>query len=182
MNTINDPTSARRWRSVPELIDHIVAAHHGYLRLTLPVLDRLVDQIARTKLIPAGWMDRLAREFTALADLLETHLAKQECVLFPRIRQLREPVGETAWACHVGDSLDELMARMTRENHDALARLGQLETCLADRAWAGTGPLADQLIEDMRELHDNFAEHVHLESAVLFPQVRELLQGQGLAV
>ena len=52
----------------------------------------------------------------------------------------------------------------------------------SDRAWAGTGPLADQLIEDMRELHDNFAEHVHLESAVLFPQVRELLQAQGLAV
>ena len=164
MNTINDPTSARRWRSVPELIDHIVAAHHGYLRLTLPVLDRL------------------AREFTALADLLETHLAKQECVLFPRIRQLREPVGETAWACHMGDSLDELLARMTRENHDALARLGQLETCLADRAWAGTGPVADQLIESVQELHDNFAEHVHLESAVLFPQARELLQGQGLAV
>ena len=58
----------------------------------------------------------------------------------------------------------------------------QIEACLNDRRWAGKGPLVDQFVEDIRELHENFAQHAHLETEVLFPHVRELLQPHGLAV
>jgi iron-sulfur cluster repair protein YtfE (RIC family) len=182
MNTIREPTSGRSWATARELIDHIGATHHGYLRLTLPVLDRLSEQIACEKLVPITLTDRFERKFTALADLLETHIAKQECWLFPKIRELREPVGETAWACRMGDSLEELMDRLTRDNQDALALLQQIETCLTDARWTGKGPLVDQLVEDIRELHENFVQHARLESDVLFRHVRELLQAQTLAV
>jgi iron-sulfur cluster repair protein YtfE (RIC family) len=164
------------------LIEHIAATHHGYLRLTLPILDRLAERIAREKLLPITLMDRFEREFTALADLLETHIAKQECWFFPKLRELREPVGETAWACRVGDTLEELLDRLTRDNQDALALLEQIEACLADARWTGKGPLVDQLVEDMRELHQNFVQHARLESELLFPEVHAQLQAQALAV
>jgi iron-sulfur cluster repair protein YtfE (RIC family) len=182
MNTIRDPASGRSWATTRELIDHIGATHHGYLRLTLPVLDRLTERIAREKLVPLTLMDRFEREFTALADLLETHIAKQECWFFPKLRELREPVGETAWACRVGDSLEEQMDRLTRDNQEALGMLQQIEACLNDARWTGKGPLVDQLVEDIRELHENSVQHARLESDVLFPHVRELLHAQALAV
>jgi iron-sulfur cluster repair protein YtfE (RIC family) len=164
------------------LIEHIAATHHGYLRLTLPVLDRLTERIAREKLLPITLMDRFEREFTALSDLLETHIAKQECWFFPKLRELREPVGETAWACRVGDSLEEQMDRLTRDNQEALAMLEHIEACLTDARWIGKGPLVDQLVEDIGALHENFMQHARLESDVLFPHVRELLHAQVLAV
>jgi regulator of cell morphogenesis and NO signaling len=182
MNTIRDPTTGRSWSSARELIEHIVATHHGYLRLTLPLVDRLTERIVRTKVVPIALMDRFERKFTALADLLDTHIAKQECWLFPKIRELREPVGETAWACRCGDSLAESIDRLANDNAEAVALLGEIKTCLSDARWTGKGPLVDQLIEDMGELHDNFVLHAHLESDLLFPQERELLQAQILAV
>lgn len=182
MTTIRDPTSGKSWATPRELIEHIGATCHGYLRLTLPVLDRLTERIARERLVPVPLMDRFEREFTALADLLETHIAKQECWFFPKVRELREPVGETAWACRVGDSLEEQMDRLARDNQDALALLEQIEACLTDIRWVGKGPLVDQLVQDVGELHENFVRHAHLESDVLFPHVRELLRAQTLAV
>jgi iron-sulfur cluster repair protein YtfE (RIC family) len=164
------------------LIEYIVSVHHGYLRLSLPVLDRLIEQIVHENLLPIHLMDRLQREFTALADLLDTHVAKEECWLFPKIRHLREPVGEICWACQMDDGLEELMERLAHDNQEALSLFDQIDLCLGDARWTGKGRLVDQLKDDMRELHENFARHAELELHVLFPHVRELLQGQALAV
>jgi iron-sulfur cluster repair protein YtfE (RIC family) len=60
--------------------------------------------------------------------------------------------------------------------------LKQIEACLTDARWTGKGPTVAQLVEDIRELHENFKQHARLESDVLFPHVCELLQAQALAV
>ena len=182
MNTIRDPTIGRSWATSRELIEFIVSVHHGYLRLTLPVLDRLIEQIARETLVPVHLMDRLQREFTALADLLDTHVAKEECRLFPKIRHLREPVGEVCWACQMDDGLEELMDRLFHDIQEALTMFDHIVACLSDARWTGKGPLTDQLKEDVQELHENFVRHAQLEMNVLFPHVRELLQRHALAV
>ena len=83
MSAIRDPTTGGSWSNPRELMDHIAAVHHGYIRLTLPMLGRLTERIAHEHLVPVGLMDRFERQFTALADLLETHIAMQECRLFP---------------------------------------------------------------------------------------------------
>ena len=182
MNTIRDSTTGRSWATSRELIEFIVSVHHGYLRLTLPVLDRLIEQIARAGLVPIHLMDRLQREFTALADLLDTHVAKEECCLFPKIRHLREPVGEVCWACQMDDGLEELMVRLVRDIQEALTMFDHIVACLSDARWTGKGSLTDQLKEDMQELHENFVRHAQLEMNVLFPHVRELSQQHALAV
>lgn len=182
MSAIRDPATGRSWGGARELVDHIVSVHHGYLRLTLSALDRLTERIALEHVVPLPLMDRLNREFTALADLLETHIAKQECWLFPKIRHLREPVGEICWACQMGDGIEELMTRLEREIHEAIALLDQIDACLSDARWRGKGPLVEQLKSEMRELHENFSKHARLETEVLFPHVHELMQGHALAV
>ena len=182
MNTIRDSTTGRSWATSRELIEYIVSVHHGYLRLSLPVVDRLIEQIVRGQRVPLGLMDRLQRELTALADLLDTHIAKEECWLFPKIRHLREPVGEICWACQLDDGLEELMERLGHDIQQALTLFDQIDACLGDGRWTGKGPLVDQLKDDVRELHENFVRHANLEMSVLFPHVRELLREQALAV
>jgi iron-sulfur cluster repair protein YtfE (RIC family) len=159
-----------------------VSVHHGYLRLTLPLLDRLAERIARGHTVPPVAMDRLERELTGLADLFETHIARQESWLFPRIRHLREPIGEVAWLTFGGDRLEEQLTRMIEDNQEALNRLDRIGMVLGESCWLGKGPLVEQLNGDMDELHENFADHARIEGELLVPHVHEILKGEGLAV
>jgi iron-sulfur cluster repair protein YtfE (RIC family) len=118
---------------------------------------------------------------TALADLLQTHVARQEALLFPKIRHLREPVGETAWVCQTADSVTELMDRSIADDREAMDLLGRVEACLRETAWRDRGCLVEQLAEDLRELHQDLAEHFRIEHELLFPAVRDA-QAEGLAV
>jgi iron-sulfur cluster repair protein YtfE (RIC family) len=127
-------------------------------------------------------MDRLQRRFTALADGLEAHLARQEAVLFPQIRHHREPAGETAWACRMADSVDELIDRSMREDEHALDMLSCAEQCLRDPACVDADPLVGQLASDLRELHESLAEHFRIENELLFPAARELMRNEALAL
>lgn len=182
MNTIQDPDTGRTWSTVRELTDYIVSVYHGYLRLALPVLDRLIERIAREHLLPVSLMDRVGRQFTALADLLETHIAKAECLVFPKIQHLREPVGEICWACQLDDGLEEQMRRLAQDKEEALSLMQQIEICLSDARWRDKGPMVDQFVADIRELRENFANHTRVETEILFPHVRGMLHPHGLAV
>ena len=182
MSAIRDPTTGRSWATVSDLIDHLVSVCHGYLRRTVSVADQAIERIACEHVAPVTLMDRLQRQFTALADLLETHMVKQECWVFPKIRHLRQPVGEICWSRQVDEGLAEQIERLTRDNQEALSMLQQIVACLTDRRWSVAGPLGDKLVENIRELQENFAKHAQLETEVLFPHVRELLQPRELIV
>ena len=184
-NSMNGRTATchpRPWATPRELTNHIVAVHHECRRLSLRHLDGLIARIVRERIVSPGLMDRLAREFTALTEVLETHMAKQECWLFRMIRQLREPVGDVAWAYQVETGLDKLLDQLAHENQEALTLMEQVLICLSDRGWARKGPLVDELVVDTRELGDDLVEHIRLETDVLFPWVREMLPTHCLAL
>jgi iron-sulfur cluster repair protein YtfE (RIC family) len=182
MNTIRDQKTGRAWSAPRELIDHIESVYHGYLRLTLSALDNLTQRIAGEHSVSPSLMDRMERFSVALADNLETHVARQECRLFPKIRHLREPVGETAWANRLDDSLEEMMFREERENLEAMNLLKRFREVLNLPAWSIADRNVEQLKHDLDELHENVSEHFHLEIEVLFPAVREMIRSQALAV
>lgn len=182
MNTIRDPTTGRTWATSRELIQHIEATYHGYLRLTLPILEHLADSIANQHALPATYVERLQRLFTALADGIEMHLARQECRLFPEIRRLRQPVGDTAWVTQPAEDVQDLMERSVRESQDLLDDLQRVEECLRDPEWGGKLREVEQLSVDIRELEENLLEHFNLENRVLFQAVREMIGAQALAV
>jgi iron-sulfur cluster repair protein YtfE (RIC family) len=182
MKAIKDSASGRSWATPQELIEHISATYHAYLRLTLPLLDRLADRIAREKLVPITLLDRFQREFTVLVDLLKTHIVEQECLFFPKIQGLRQPVGETAWVCRITDRLESQIEQLTRDNQEVLDLFTRIEACLADSRWVGRGLLVEQMVLNIRELHENFVQHARLEVDVLCPHLRGLLHSQALAV
>ena len=95
--------AARRPRPAPEpdwapmtpdeLVDHLEATHHAYLRAELPRLTALVDKVDRRPRRPpprAGWRPARLRE--AARRPRAAH-AKEERVLFPMIRELATATG-----------------------------------------------------------------------------------------
>jgi regulator of cell morphogenesis and NO signaling len=153
--------SEENWNDhpLPELIDHILATYHRPLTDELPRLGAM----ARKVLAVHGDKDperlaELVRVYEGLMFELVDHMAKEEQILFPMIRN-----GQGAFA-------DGPVAVMLHEHDDAGAALKRLreltnnyevpaEACNTWRAlWHG-----------LAALEDDMHRHIHLENNILFP-------------
>ncbi|RMG96707.1 MAG: iron-sulfur cluster repair di-iron protein [Deltaproteobacteria bacterium] len=157
-----------RWdlRPVDALVDHIVTRYHETLRADLPALVEAARKVERVHGDKASCPKGLADLLEAFRDETFAHLAKEEQVLFPALRQgLRGP------------RLGMPITVMRHEHDEHGRRLHELrektggyepppEACATWRA----------LYEGLARLDAELMEHIHLENNVLFPRV---LGGEG---
>lgn len=144
--------------SASELIDHILQRYHEVHRQQLPELIRMAHRVEAVHRdhpqVPQGLADHLE---TMERELLE-HMAKEEQILFPLLKQ----GGHTMVVHPIG------MMRHEHVSHGAqIERLDQLTqqhqppagACNTWQAlYAGTARLTEDLIE-----------HIHTENNLLFP-------------
>jgi regulator of cell morphogenesis and NO signaling len=172
--TATAPQGAPAWAAMgpAELVDHIESTHHAYLHAELP---RLVALAEKVEGVHGGRHPELARvaELTEALRLdLEPHLAKEEAVLFPMIRQLA--AGDAASGLHCGGIANPI--RVMLAEHD---RTGELLSEL-DQATGGHRPPGDactsyrMLYEGLAQVAADTHLHVHKENDVLFPAVLAL--------
>ncbi len=152
-------TAAATEMSSDELIDHIQSGYHEAHRRALPeliTLSRKVEAVHREHpKVPAGLSDALRQ----IQSELEQHMAKEEAILFPAMRQ---------WA---KGSVDIQTAEFRHEHDDQGTQLRLLESLTDDftlpegacRSWQALYLGTAQLAEDLME-------HIHLENNVLFPR------------
>ena len=85
------PGLDRDWTAAPLglLIDHIVGTHHVYLKSELPRLNAWLDKVLAAHganhgetLVPLG------KVFAGLRAELESHMMKEEMVLFPMVKAM----------------------------------------------------------------------------------------------
>jgi regulator of cell morphogenesis and NO signaling len=160
----------RDWNGAPmsELLDNIVAEHHDYLREELPRLSRLLNKLATNHADQDPALPEIERIFTALRAELESHLAKEEQILFPMIREIE--TGNVRGASHCGSVRNPIFV-MERE-HDgaknALAQLRKLTNGYIAPDWACTTHCA--VIESLGTLEKDMFRHIFKEEIVLFPR------------
>jgi regulator of cell morphogenesis and NO signaling len=160
-----------------ELIRFIVDRYHADLRVELPRLAQMatkVDDVHGAK--HPGAFPELVQVFAGLRSELETHMMKEERVLFPYVERLEALAddGGTLAASPFG-SIQAPIGMMEHEHDDAaraLARLRQLTN--------GYTPPADAcntfrgLYHGLAELEKALHEHIHLENNVVFPRATRL--------
>lgn len=162
-----DGEPAPEWATmgVTELVDHIERTHHEYLHGELPRLRSLAQKVAG---VHGGThpelMDLLA-DIEELRDDLEPHLAKEEAVLFPILRQLDE-----AGAPEQAPSrpIDVMIAE-----HEVTGALLERIRARTDGFTVPADACAsyEQLYRGLADLEADTHLHVHKENNVLFPAV-----------
>jgi regulator of cell morphogenesis and NO signaling len=153
------------------LVDHIEQTHHHYLKEALPALVEKAERVAHKH----GWRDPrlalVAETMRALAEEMVHHMAKEEQILFPLVRE-RE---QTGTVCGHGGSVANPIRQMERE-HDgagaAVARLRELTDGFTPDADACNTHRA--MLAGFARLETDLHEHVHKENDVLFPRVLAL--------
>ncbi|MBX3286765.1 MAG: iron-sulfur cluster repair di-iron protein [Actinobacteria bacterium] len=152
-----------------QLVDHLEATHHRYLHDELPRLTALVDKVVGVHGDRHPELVRVRDSFGLLRGDLEPHLAKEERILFPMIRQLDAAVDAPAFHC---GNLANPIRVMLAEHDRAGELLQRLRTLTDDHL-----PPADAcgsyraLYEGLERLERDTHLHVHKENNVLFPAV-----------
>lgn len=146
------------------LCDHIEQTHHAFLKVELPRTAMLLAKVADVHSERHPELHEVDEVFNGLKTELESHLHKEEQVLFPAIRRLEA-------AGHGLPSLQAPVHQMEAEHDSAGAALERLRklthnyTVPAD-ACGSFVAVYEALTEIERDLH----QHIHKENNILFPR------------
>lgn len=151
-----------------ELADHIVATHHDYLRNELPRLDFMTRKVAAVHGDGEARLLDIREVFVLFMDELTDHMAKEEQILFPMIREIDKAT--TAPEFHCGSLANPI--RVMESEHDsagdALEKFRSLTDDFTPPEWACNTFRA--MYNGLAELEQNMHQHVHKENNVLFPK------------
>lgn len=163
----------RNWSeaSLTELVEHIVGHYHGKLREDLPRLEQMAEKVLSVHGEEHSELAELATTFRALKAELESHMAKEEQILFPATRRLEELGGQAGpmppLSAPIGVMEDE-HASAAR----ALERMAELTGGFDPPQGACT--TFRGLYHGLQELTDDLHHHIHLENNILFPRAERL--------
>lgn len=155
-----------------ELADHIEATHHAELREELPRLEFMTRKVAAVHSENDPRLNEIRDIFAACKEELESHMLKEDQVLFPAIRRLE--AGGASSDLPAGTLAN--MVRMMEHEHDsagdALELLHELTNGYTPPDWACNTyrAMLDGLAAFERDMH----VHVHKENNILFPKAIEL--------
>jgi len=155
-----------------DIVAHILSRYHESLRTELPRLQGMADKVAAVHGGRHPETPLLARCFRDLKGELESHMMKEERVLFPYVVDLEQAVegGRTVGPSPFG-TVEAPIAVMEAEHDEAGRLLAEMR-----RLTAGYEPPADAcntlrgLYQGLAELEKDLHLHIHLENNVLFPR------------
>jgi regulator of cell morphogenesis and NO signaling len=163
--------------SLAELADYIEARHHTFMKEQMPRLSAMLVKVKRAHGDKHGEMlTELEDVYLSLREEIESHLMKEEKILFPYIRQIeahaagKGPVPQA----HCG-SVTNPISQMEFEHDNAgnaLKRMRELSNNYVVPP-DGCSTFA-ALYEALAGMETDLHEHIHLENNILFPKAIEL--------
>lgn len=150
-------------RDAPEetgpLIDHLLARYHQTHRSELEFLIPLAQKVERVHGDHPAAPNGLTQALIAIRDDLESHMMKEEQVLFPMMRRGGSP------------AIARPMEQMRHEHDNASQLLKTIEDVTHGLALP-TGACGSwtALYIGVKKFTDDLVTHMHLENAVLFPR------------
>lgn len=167
------------WGTAPvaELVQHILAAHHEYLRRELPAIQVRLDKVYRVYNQRYGpTLQGLPEVFGALRSELELHMRKEEMILFPAVLANDAAVREGRPLPPLPFGTVANPIRMMEAEHDsagvALERIREITTGFASPAYACVTYRA--LMAGLAELDADLRRHIYLENEILFPRAQRM--------
>lgn len=164
----------RDWNAAPiaDLIHEILDHHHAWLHSELPLIDHLFALVAHSH----HEIRPVQRVFSRLKIEMESHMGKEERVLFPAILEMdalhrtgkpipRPPFGSVRNPLTMMAHDHELAVQYLDELRDLTYGYGLPEdACHGQR----------MLYRELQAMEADLHRHIHLENNILFPRVAEM--------
>lgn len=158
------------------LADYIVNHHHNYVRESVPGLREMTEKVARVHGAGNPDLVSISVQFREIALELEQHMAKEEGILFPYVKELEkhEQSGRSLTPPMFGTVRNPI--RMMEQEHESAGSIMRGIRKLTNdytppEHACNTYRAAYTLLE---EFEDDLHQHIHLENNILFPKATEL--------
>ena len=177
----DDRESEKSWNEAPltELANHIVNKHHQFLSTELPRITGLVEKVNNAHGAKRPELAKVVETFNLMREELETHMAKEENILFPAIKSLEEQSGQQSFPF---GSVANPIGMMEHEHDDAGDALRRLRELTEDYTPPTDAcPTYRVMLESLRNLEQDLHLHIHKENNILFPRAKELERSAGVA-
>jgi regulator of cell morphogenesis and NO signaling len=162
--------------SLDFLADYIVNTHHSYIRKNLPDIRSYSEKVMKVHGNHHPEMVTICQLVEEVNSELTSHMAKEESVLFPYIKELAAAKNNTQplHAAHFGTvqnpiNLMEIEHENVGKNLEAIRKLSN-NYSLPEDACASYSLLYRML----NEFEDDLHLHIHLENNILFPKALEM--------
>ena len=170
-----DAMSPEPWAAMSphDLVDHVEATHHAYLHREMPRIEALLEKVEGVHGARHPELAFVQTTFDELTLELDPHLAREERILFPLIREWDDG-GSPDLVADAERSLADHLRVMEGEHDRAGALLDQLRRLTDGYLVPGDACASYQaLYAALAELEADTHLHVHKENNVLFAAVRE---------
>ena len=170
----DDPPDAS-W-PVEELAHYIVRRHHGYVRQQLPVIAAHLEKLVAAHGERHPELRLIAGHFAELSSELQSHMLREEQVLFPYVQQLaasaeygvEPPVG-------IFGSVRNPIRMMEAEHRYAGDELGVIRGLSSNYSAPADGCTTYRVCyEELAAFDADLRQHIHLENNILFPHAVSL--------
>lgn len=158
------------------MVDFIINNHHQYIRRMVPIITLHADKVASVHGKNHPETIRIADLFLEVRQELETHMMKEERILFPQIKQMALSQKENIQFFPPPFETIQNPIRMMEYEHtsagDVLYQIRDLsknyhhpdDACNTFKA----------LYSELKEFEVDLHKHIHLENNILFPKSVEL--------
>ncbi len=158
------------------LVDYIVDKHHTYVKEAIPLILVYAAKVAKVHGHHYTEVVQINKLFVDLASELESHMMKEEKVLFPFVKKLFQTTqsGDSIGAPHFGTVNNPI--RMMEAEHDTAGAIINKIASLSNQF----SPPSDAcntfraLYAKLFEFQDDLFQHIHLENNILFPKAIKL--------
>lgn len=161
-----------------QLIGYILLKHHFYCRQNMPVIYGHLEKVAMKHGDRYPHMRQAYLKFAMLKSELESHLLKEEQVLFPRIKQLETfAQSGSESAEHLAHLINAPVSVMESEHDHAGALMQEIRRLTNDYTPPEDACTTHRLsLQELRDFEEDLHRHVHLENNILFPRAAALVQ------
>ena len=173
-------TDETNWNEAPltVLADHIVDTHHAFLTTELPRVSGLTEKVFNAHGEKRPELAKVKEAFKLMREELESHMAKEENILFPAIRTLDSQGGPQSFPF---GSVANPIGMMEHEHDDAGNALRRLRELTEDyKPPQGACPTYCVMLESLENLELDLHTHIHKENNILFPRAKEMEQAAQL--
>ena len=162
--------------TLEELINHVVGKHHSFTRLEIARLNALLEKVCAAHGENHPELFQINLLFRELGADLETHMTKEERVLFPYVVRMEAATKQHVSLFRPPFGTVANPVRMMMLEHD---RAGELLKEIRTQSANYTVPLDgcfsyQTLYTALEALEKDLHQHIHLENNILFPRAVEM--------
>ena len=173
---VSNSINFKNW-SVDFLVDYIINVHHSYLVTNFPEITDTLKRFAEGHQTKFPYLGELMNSLNYLYGELLPHLAQEEKVIFPYIKQVvHAHENHEPYAGLLVRTLRKPIESMINEEHSFEGKYLQRFRELTNNYTAPPNACITHKValSKLKELDTDLVQHIYLENEILFPRAIQI--------